>query len=125
MCAAPIAWILPAELLDKGFSPRRLLKELGFESMLRELEKYSPDQPRVPAGSGDESRRWTSGSGGSASAGTSTATASPDISDLAQDWSALTFAGTNTTTVAFKASNPIPVVLNDGSVVQNPRTNGP
>ncbi|MGP0058228.1 MAG: hypothetical protein ACLPID_02920 [Beijerinckiaceae bacterium] len=116
---------LAAGLLDKGFSPRHLLKELGFQSTLRELEKYSPAQPRVPAGSGDESGRWTSGSGGSASAGTSTATASPDISDLAQDWSALTFAGTNTTTAAFKASHPIPVVLNDGTVVQNPDTKGP
>jgi hypothetical protein len=119
---------LSAGLLDKGFSPRLLLKELGFSSVLRELktlEKYSPDQPRVPAGSGDESGRWTSGSGASASAGTSTATATPDISDLAHDWSALTFAGANITPAAFKVSHPIPVVLNDGSVVQNPRTNGP
>lgn len=33
-----------------------------FEAVKREL-KYSPDQPRVPAGSGRESGQWTDGSG--------------------------------------------------------------
>jgi hypothetical protein len=31
---------------------------------LDHLRKYSPDQPRVPAGSGRESGRWTDGGGG-------------------------------------------------------------
>lgn len=58
---------LAADLLDKGFSPLLLLKELGLSSSLRALEKYSPDQPRVPAGSGRERGRWTSGNAANAS----------------------------------------------------------
>lgn len=43
----------------------RRLKALRaeFEEVKREL-KYSPDQPRVPAGSGRESGRWTDGADG-------------------------------------------------------------
>jgi hypothetical protein len=53
---------LAAGLLETGFSPRVLLTELGFPSVLRELDKFNPDQPRVPAGSGQTCGRWTSGS---------------------------------------------------------------
>ncbi|MGP0060364.1 MAG: hypothetical protein ACLPID_13860 [Beijerinckiaceae bacterium] len=59
---------LAVDLLDKGFSPRRLLRELGFQSTLRELEKFDPYQPRMPAGSGRESGRWTLGYNGAGSA---------------------------------------------------------
>ncbi|MGI8568198.1 MAG: hypothetical protein ACR2KT_03520 [Methylocella sp.] len=40
------------------------MKVLGFPQAARDLEKYNPDQPRVPAGSGRESGQWTSGDGG-------------------------------------------------------------
>lgn len=55
---------LAEHLLDEGLSPRTLLKELGFDTSALDLVKYAPDQPRVPAGSGRESGRWTSGAGG-------------------------------------------------------------
>lgn len=59
------AWrlYLAAELLDEGVSPRRLLRELGYDS--GDVHKYDPDEPRVPAGSGRESGEWSSGEGGS------------------------------------------------------------
>jgi len=39
------------------------MKALGFPRAARDIVKYNPDQPRVPAGSGRESGEWTSGSG--------------------------------------------------------------
>ena len=53
-------------LLDDGLPPRDLMKALGFEPPRRRLEKYDPRQPRVPAGSGRTSGRWTSGEPGAA-----------------------------------------------------------
>jgi hypothetical protein len=50
--------------LEKSLSPSDLMKALGFSQAALELEKYREDQRRVPAGSGRESGRWTSGSGG-------------------------------------------------------------
>ncbi|MGH6822486.1 MAG: hypothetical protein ACREC4_03180 [Methylocella sp.] len=47
--------------LEKGLEPRDLMNALGFPRAARDLEKYNPDQPRVPAGSGRESGEWTSG----------------------------------------------------------------
>jgi hypothetical protein len=47
--------------LEKGASPSDVMKALGFPRAARDLEKYNPDQPRVPAGSGRESGQWTSG----------------------------------------------------------------
>ncbi|MGH6794854.1 MAG: hypothetical protein ACREDH_06580 [Methylocella sp.] len=44
------------------------MKALGFPRAARDLEKYNPDEPRVPAGSGRESGEWTSGDGGGATA---------------------------------------------------------
>lgn len=49
--------------LDAGLSPRALLAELGHAA-LAPLLKDAADQPRVPAGSGRASGRWTSGAGG-------------------------------------------------------------
>jgi hypothetical protein len=52
------------ELLKSGLSPRALMKGLGFDpAPLDGLEKYNPDQPRVPAGNGRESGQWGPGSG--------------------------------------------------------------
>jgi hypothetical protein len=43
---------------------RRMLAEVKYELAWRRIvRKYSPDQPRVPAGSGRESGRWTDGGG--------------------------------------------------------------
>ncbi len=44
----------------------QMKSELAWRRLIRALEeKYSPNQPRVPAGSGRESGRWTSGGEGS------------------------------------------------------------
>jgi hypothetical protein len=39
---------------------------LGFPRAARDIEKYNPDQSRVPAGSGRESGEWTSDGAGEA-----------------------------------------------------------
>jgi hypothetical protein len=52
--------LLAGAALEKGVSPGDLMKALGFPRGARDLEKYSDDQPRVPAGSVRESG-WTSG----------------------------------------------------------------
>ncbi|MGO9672996.1 MAG: hypothetical protein ACLPSF_02305 [Methylocella sp.] len=55
------------KLLRRGLGPGDVLKIMGFRQEARELEKkYNQNQPRVPAGSGGESGRWTSGGGGGA-----------------------------------------------------------
>ncbi|MGH6835761.1 MAG: bacterial transcriptional activator domain-containing protein [Methylocella sp.] len=54
--------------LEKGLEPSDLVKALGFPQAARDLEKYNPDQPRVPAGSGRESGEWTTGDGGATGA---------------------------------------------------------
>ena len=43
---------LAGTALEKGVSPSELMKALGFPRAARDIEKYSPVQPRVPAGSG-------------------------------------------------------------------------
>jgi hypothetical protein len=48
------------ELLESGVTPQALLKAQGFGPALLSFLKYNPDQPRVPAGNGRESGRWTS-----------------------------------------------------------------
>jgi len=50
---------LAEALLDDGLPPRDMLAELGLDRTMRQLDKYDPDQPRVPAGSGRESGQWT------------------------------------------------------------------
>jgi hypothetical protein len=52
---------LAGTALEKGASPSDLMRALGFPRAARDLEKYNPDQPRVPAGSGRTSGQWTSG----------------------------------------------------------------
>ncbi|WP_158812520.1 DUF6572 domain-containing protein [Methylocapsa sp. S129] len=51
-------------LMKAGVGPRTILKALELdESLLTELQRrYNPDQPRVPAGNGEESGQWTDGS---------------------------------------------------------------
>jgi hypothetical protein len=47
------------ELLKEGMTPRALMKGLGLDpAALDGLEKYNPDQPRVPAGNSDGGQ-WT------------------------------------------------------------------
>jgi hypothetical protein len=55
---------LAGAALEKGLDPSDLVKALGFPRAARDLEKYSPDRPRVPADSGGESGQWTSGGAG-------------------------------------------------------------
>jgi hypothetical protein len=50
---------LAGALLDDGLPPREMLAELGLDGTMRQLDKFDPDQPRVPAGSGRESGQWT------------------------------------------------------------------
>ena len=61
---------LAGTALEKGVSPSELMKALGFPRAARDIEKYSPNQPRVPAGGGRESGQWTSG--GANGSGTAT-----------------------------------------------------
>ena len=58
---------LAGTALERGASPSELMKALGFPRAARNIEKYNPDQPRVPAGSGRESGEWTTGDGASGS----------------------------------------------------------
>ena len=44
--------------LENGLTPAALLDELGICPKLSSLEKYDPEQPRVPAGSGRASGEW-------------------------------------------------------------------
>jgi hypothetical protein len=52
---------LAGTALEKGVNPSELMKAFGFPRPARDIEKYNPDQPRVPAGSGRESGQWASG----------------------------------------------------------------
>jgi hypothetical protein len=47
--------------LRLGVSPRALMLARGLDTRQLDLLKYSPDQPRVPAGHGRQSGEWTSG----------------------------------------------------------------
>jgi hypothetical protein len=57
---------LAGTALEKGVSPSELMKAFGFPRPARDIEKYNPDQPCVPAGSGRESGQWASGGEGGA-----------------------------------------------------------
>ena len=82
---------LAGTVLEKGLSPSELMKAMGFPRAARDIEKYNPDQPRVPAGSGRESGQWTSGNGGGAGTPMQTPkrvaenTHSPILSDATPD----------------------------------------
>ncbi len=62
-------------LMTAGVEPRVILQTLDLEAEAPggEVRKYDPDQPRVPAGSGQTSGQWTSGQSASADAAPSTA----------------------------------------------------
>jgi hypothetical protein len=49
--------------LRKGFVPPFFTEIVEATSSVKAFLKYNADQPRVPAGSGRESGRWTSGGG--------------------------------------------------------------
>ena len=52
------------ELFARGITPRQLMRELALDSSALDiLAKYSPDQPRVPAGNGRASGQFGSNSG--------------------------------------------------------------
>ena len=52
-------------LMRTGIAPGTILEALDMEASAGEVAaKYSPDQPRIPAGSGRASGEWTSGGGG-------------------------------------------------------------
>jgi hypothetical protein len=58
------------ELMLAGATPRDILRALDFDpSQIDRVEKYSSDQPRVPAGNGRPSGQWTRG-GNAGTAGT-------------------------------------------------------
>jgi hypothetical protein len=53
-------------LLEAGLDPDSLVRALGLGEVAGEtVGKYSPDQPRVPAGSGRTSGQWTTGAAAS------------------------------------------------------------
>jgi hypothetical protein len=59
-------------LIADGVSPHWLMRSVCLDTRELDLLKYGydPGQPRVPAGSGIESGRWTSGGSGGSTAGT-------------------------------------------------------
>lgn len=59
---------LAETLLDDGFLPYKLMKELRLDPAALDLLKYDENQPRVPAGNGRESGRWGPGGGGTSAA---------------------------------------------------------
>jgi hypothetical protein len=71
------------ELLLSGVTPKMLLRAQGFDPAPLALLKYNSDQPRVPAGHGRESGRWTSdgaaGPQGSRAAGSEDDATSEDV----------------------------------------------
>jgi len=50
-------------LLADGAEPHVLMQALGLDTRQLDLLKYNREQPRVPAGNGIESGRWTSSEG--------------------------------------------------------------
>ena len=69
---------LAERLLQAGFDGETVIKLFALRDP---LQKYRPDQPRVPAGSGRASGEWTSGGGGgSPSSSTTTSHPHPDRS---------------------------------------------
>jgi hypothetical protein len=64
-------------LMEKGIAPRDIWTALEFDpAPLDALTKFNPDEPRVPAGSGRPSGRWTR-EGGDAPVPFSTSTEAP------------------------------------------------
>ncbi|MGP0059855.1 MAG: hypothetical protein ACLPID_11280 [Beijerinckiaceae bacterium] len=77
---------LAGSLLDEGLPPGKMLMELGLDRTRRQLVKFDPNQPRLPAGSGQQSGQWTkqeesSASSSGASASTPGAPASTSGAD--------------------------------------------
>jgi hypothetical protein len=72
-------------LIGEGVSPHWLMRTVGLDTRELDLLKYGydPGQPRVPAGSGDESGQWTSG--GSGGGRTSTAAIPPRSGEVISD----------------------------------------
>jgi len=73
---------------------RWLVADLTFDFVMRRLaRKYSPDQPRVPAGS-REGGRWTDAGGGSGQGSGNSSAAEPSTGTDAADQSRTQVAGT-------------------------------
>ena len=62
--AAAARLSLAEQVLDGGMTPAALMKALWPQPDPNALDKYNPDQPRVPAGNGIESGRWELGDDG-------------------------------------------------------------
>ena len=61
-------------LIEDGIDPRDIFTALEFDpAPLDALEKFDPEQPRVPAGNGRPSGRWVSGDAAAEAAGEETA----------------------------------------------------
>lgn len=58
-CAAVDRLARAEVLLDEGLPPARLMKALWPKRLADELRRYNRNEPRVPAGNGVESGRWT------------------------------------------------------------------
>jgi hypothetical protein len=51
------------ELIEAGVAPATLMKAQGFDPAPLDIMKFNSAQPRVPAGNGPESGKWTSRNG--------------------------------------------------------------
>lgn len=58
-------------LLNGGFAPETVVRALDLTQPKDDVSKYSPDQPRVPAGSGRTGGQWTSGGASPTTSGSS------------------------------------------------------
>ena len=126
------AWRLfqAAYLLDADMAPRALMKAIGLDAgacgfgKASDLGKYDPDQPRHPAGSGEDSGRWSKGGGG----GTSLALAPnaalvPSLAAEAVTWLARFAARLSLPTAVFGAAlvpSPNPGLAEKGVVPGRP-----
>jgi lysozyme len=95
-----------AHYLRKGFVPPELVATLKATESYAELQKYSPDQPRVPAGNPDGGQ-WTSGGGGSDGNGDPLANTIGDLApNLVDQGIQLVDGGTGTETTVPSIAQP-------------------
>ncbi len=102
------------QALALGYTPRAIYKALDLEPP-PPFGKFSADQPRVPAGSGSESGRWTSSAGGAAAV-----QEGRSVSPATSQGGARAGAAEPS-----KPGEPVPVVLNNGTVAKDPITGKP
>ncbi len=104
---------LAEALLDAGLAPDELLKAVATRPADADLAKYNADQPRVPAGNGRPSGRWTTSG---ATPGAPTATTA-----RTRDGGRVPPRGSRASTQGRTAPNPTPLAPRNGPAPSNPK----